>query len=207
MTLFICRFLGEVGVVHWLEGGTLMGAVREGGQLLAWEDDTDVSFQVTEQGEVAPGMSLPVFYDVLRQRVWQAGYECHIDRNFNHIYLYFTQPYRWPWCYEHYRHPGQVHLDLVAYFSQQSEHGIHLCRGTPVVRNDQPIPAELVLPTSRIAFCGVEVSAPCQPRQYLQFLYGNIDCVEYTYLQQQQADRRRMVDKVSCQQATNTLSS
>ena len=36
-------WLEDMGIVYWLEGGTLLGAVRENGTLLQWEDDVDVS--------------------------------------------------------------------------------------------------------------------------------------------------------------------
>ncbi|MFV2092146.1 MAG: hypothetical protein ACC634_03590 [Hyphomicrobiales bacterium] len=40
---YIAACLGDMGAVHWLEGGSLLGAVRENGALLDWEDDVDIS--------------------------------------------------------------------------------------------------------------------------------------------------------------------
>ena len=40
---YVAACLRDIGAVHWLEGGSLLGAVREGGELLEWEDDIDIS--------------------------------------------------------------------------------------------------------------------------------------------------------------------
>jgi hypothetical protein len=39
-----------------------------------------------------------------------------------------------------------------------------------------------VVPTSTIAFEGVEVSCPKDPDAYLRILYGDFEKVEYTYV-------------------------
>ncbi|MGZ0190541.1 MAG: LicD family protein, partial [Alphaproteobacteria bacterium] len=40
---YVAACLSEIEATHWLEGGSLLGAVREGGALLEWEDDVDIS--------------------------------------------------------------------------------------------------------------------------------------------------------------------
>ncbi len=43
---YVASRLRDMGVIHWLEGGNLLGAVRESGRLLAWEDDVDLSWRL-----------------------------------------------------------------------------------------------------------------------------------------------------------------
>ena len=40
---FVAATLIEIGATPWLEGGSLLGAARENGNLLDWEDDIDIS--------------------------------------------------------------------------------------------------------------------------------------------------------------------
>ncbi|HID67207.1 MAG TPA: hypothetical protein EYP31_02825, partial [Roseibacterium sp.] len=44
---YVAGALSKMGAVHWLEGGSLLGAIRENGALLDWEDDVDISVLLT----------------------------------------------------------------------------------------------------------------------------------------------------------------
>ena len=44
LCFLVANFLTEEGIVHWMDGGTLLGALREDGDILAWEDDVDIAF-------------------------------------------------------------------------------------------------------------------------------------------------------------------
>ena len=60
LCLTVSTWMEELGIVYWLEGGTLLGAVREGGTLLPWEDDVDVSVLIEDDaawGALAIGVA------------------------------------------------------------------------------------------------------------------------------------------------------
>ena len=60
LSYFVSSCLREMEAVHWLEGGSLLGAVRENGNLLAWEDDIDLSVMLdnrTTWASLAKGLA------------------------------------------------------------------------------------------------------------------------------------------------------
>ena len=46
---FVASSLKDMGATHWIDGGTLLGAVRVGGKLLAWYDDVDISVLLEDE--------------------------------------------------------------------------------------------------------------------------------------------------------------
>ncbi|HAU83612.1 MAG TPA: hypothetical protein DCW39_06350, partial [Betaproteobacteria bacterium] len=49
LAYYVSSCLKDMKVDHWLEGGSLLGAVRDNGNLLAWEDDVDISFLIDDK--------------------------------------------------------------------------------------------------------------------------------------------------------------
>ena len=95
LAYFVSSCLTEMGTVHWLEGGTLLGAVRENGQLLAWEDDVDISFLMDGErtwASIVKGMS---------ERGKRDGYFVEITENNGCLGVSYDRPLPWPFLWEH----------------------------------------------------------------------------------------------------------
>lgn len=192
--LTVSSWLEEMGAVYWLEGGTLLGAVRDDGALLPWEDDVDVS--VLSEGSVD--------WDVLAAGVTERGkrdgYFVDIFERSGFIAI-FHAPSRWPPLrWENYRLRGEVRLDLTVYRAAKSA-------GKPVLERQPPkggmpptdgggygIPRDLVLPTAKVAFLGREFPCPRKVRDYLRVLYGDFNQVDYSYVDAGPAKARRDLD-------------
>ena len=190
----VCAWLEEMRIVYWLEGGTLLGAIRENGALLPWEDDVDVSILIDDDGVwdalvtgvVARGVRDGYFVDAFERR----GF----------IAISHALPRRPPLRWENYRLRGEVRLDLAVYRPAISQ-------GEPVLERLSPkgqMPAtdgggygvtrELVLPTSTIAFLGRDFSCPSRPEDYLRVLYGDFSQIAYSYVDAGPAEARRHLD-------------
>jgi hypothetical protein len=192
--LYVCACLEDMKVAHWLEGGSLLGAVREHGALLAWEDDIDIS-AVLEDGADWASMAKE-----LARRCRRDGYYVDLFPDKSLIAISFDPPQPWPFRWERSRMRGEVRVDLAFY-----RHGVN--QGAAVLERISPkgafpqtesgwygVPKGVVLPTSRIEFLGKELSCPNQPDEYLRLLYGDYGKVEFTYIDPAAAETRRSAD-------------
>jgi len=196
LTYYVSSCLKDLEVDHWLEGGSLLGAVRENGNLLAWEDDVDISFLLDEK------LSWSTIAKALSDRGKQDGYYVDVFESEGLISVSYDRPLLWPMRWERNRMRGEIRLDLVAY-----QHGISqgqdvIERRTkkgalPMTENGwYGLAKEIVLPTSTIQFLGNYIPCPNQPQTYLLTLYQDYQMIEYTYVSSDVAELRRSTDSV-----------
>ena len=187
--------LAKIGVLHWIEGGTLLGAVRENGNLLAWEDDADISFLLTEENTWQKMVAS------IKKIARHAHYQVIVFEKIESIYIYYDPPGPWPFNYERTRMRGEIRIDMHGYRVSRSSGNNVVERFTSkglLQKNRKgkfEMPLELVLPLSVISFAGRKVSCPAKSGDYLEAMYGNYTEVEYTWIENDSANVRRQIDQ------------
>ena len=194
----LCHYVAsrpsEMVVVHWLEGGNLLGTVRENGRLLAWEDDIDISVMLDNQ------MTFERLATGLVECGARDGYFVDVFNELEFVSISYDLPQRCPLSWERRRMRGEIRLDIAVYRHALSD-------GKPVLeRNNRKgampltesggygVLEDVVPPTSSIGFLGNNIACPNQPEEYLRQLYGDFDEVDYTYVDASAANTRRGVD-------------
>jgi len=194
----ICHYvadrLRDMGAVYWLEGGSLLGAVRENGTLLDWEDDIDISVLLDAE------MSWDRLSAGLSKRCRRDGFFIDLFERKNLISISFDAPKSWLFRWERYRLRGEIRVD-VALYRKAISHGETVLerqshKGAMAVTESggYGVPQEIVLPTSTIDFLGGTFDCPHDPEAYLRVLYGEFKDVEYTYLDPAAAETRQQAD-------------
>lgn len=191
---YVATCLREMGVIHWLEGGSLLGAVREQGALLDWEDDVDISVLLDD----------PMTWDRLATglvaRGARDGYFVDLFKKNSLIAISYDPPKRGLLRWERNRLRGEIRVDIAIYRPATSEGKAVLERQSykgamPVTESGgYGVPRELVLPTSTIFFAGGDIACPNDPEGYLRVLYGAFENVEYTYVDPAAAATRVQAD-------------
>ncbi len=194
LTHHVAACLSEMGVVHWLEGGSLLGAVRERGALLDWEDDIDVSVLLDAD------MTWQRLADGLAERGARDGYFVDLFENESFISVSFDAPEPWPFRWERNRLRGEIRADITIYRPAIShgeavlERRSHKGAMPATESGGYGVPREIVLPTSTVPFLGRDVACPNQAEAYLRVLYGDFKKIEYTYVDAGPAKARARID-------------
>lgn len=190
----VAAFLTEMGAVYWLEGGSLLGAVREDGRLLDWEDDVDLSVLIDDD------MTWHRLSSGLLKRSAKKEYYVDLFEKQGFISISFDPPKKWPFKWERHRLPGEIRVDIAVY-RRATSHGEAVLErqsykaAMPTTENGgYGVPQEMVLPTSTITFLDGDFGCPNQSEAYLKELYGDFSKVEYTYVDAAAADTRAGVN-------------
>jgi hypothetical protein len=197
----VCKWLNEIGAVHWIEGGTLLGAVRGKGALLPWEDDVDVSVLADRNVTWASLAS------ELAERGAREGYSVDAYEARGFFTICYDSPGRRPFHWQRNRMRGEIRLDLAVYRRAISFGRAVLERRTkkgkmPTTESGwYGVPQKLVLPAAKIAFIGGDFSCPRQSQEYLRVLYGDFRKLEYSYVDPAAAQMRRDVDETGQRKA------
>jgi len=187
-------WLEDMGITYWLEGGTLLGALRENGTLLQWEDDVDISVALDNDRD----------WDTLvagvTTRGARDGYFVDVFKRGTLIAISHAAPRRPPLRWENYRLRGEIRLDLAVYRPAMSQ-------GQPVLERRSSkgampatdsggfgVPRELVLPTATLDLLGRNFACPGRPEDYLKALYGDFNRIAYSYVDAGPAEARRNLD-------------
>lgn len=190
---YVVSCLRDMGAVYWLDGGNLLGAVRENGALLAWEDDIDIA--VLLDGDTTWD-SLSASFS---KRSVQDGYYIDAFENKGFIAISYDPPRPRPFRWERNRMRGEIRLDLVAYRHAVSHGKSMLERRIPkgamalTESGWYGVAKEIVLPTSTVCFLGDDIACPNQPEAFLRILYGDFEEIELTYVDAAAAETRRSI--------------
>lgn len=193
---YVAKSLSEIGATHWLEGGSLLGAVRENGALLDWEDDVDISVVLDDD------ITLEKLSTGLAERAARDGYYVDLFENEGLIAFSFDPPKPWPLSWERNRMRGEIRTDIAIYrraisfgqpvLERQSHKGAML----KTENGGYGIPQDVVLPTSTVRFLGSDIACPNQSETYLGMLYGDFRKIEYTYVDAGPAQARAHISTV-----------
>lgn len=151
------RVLDELGVRYWLDGGTLLGVIREG-RLLPWDNDCDVFLDNPSEQQIGCLISL-LKKRGLRVRVRKShGWMGPFSKGSNRLIK--VRNYRWGIL------SGPALIDLFMVRTEGEESYWALSETLSSCSN------QYFASLRRVAFLGYDFPVPALTEEYLSFRYG-----------------------------------
>ncbi|KAF0309641.1 Fukutin-related protein [Amphibalanus amphitrite] len=147
----VLRALTVCGARHWLEGGSLLGAVRSG-DIIPWDSDVDVGMYLDDVPGCAPlrdAVKRPVVDE--QGFVWEKAPEGRFFR------VQFSAQNR-------------IHVDIFPFYSRNGTMTKDTWFATH--RQDCEFPEHYLTPLETLPFVGVNASVPNRARQFLELKFG-----------------------------------
>ncbi|NXY12625.1 FKRP protein, partial [Pteruthius melanotis] len=145
--------LEAAGVRYWLEGGSLLGAVRSG-DLIPWDYDVDVGLYREDVGKcrwLAAVLSTGQAVEDPQGFLWEKATEGEFFR-------------------VHFSRSNRLHVDLWPFHARP---GGTMTKETWLGhRQDVEFPESFLVPLVPVAFAGAVAKAPHDPRAFLEFKFG-----------------------------------
>ncbi|NXQ57689.1 FKRP protein, partial [Anthoscopus minutus] len=145
--------LDAAGVRHWLEGGSLLGAVRSA-DLIPWDYDVDVGF----------------YRDDLAKCRWLAAVAATGRPVEDPEGFFWEKAAEGEFFRVHFSRSNRLHVDLWPFYARPG--GI-MTKDTWLPHGqDVEFPERFLVPLGSVDFVGVVAKAPNDPRAFLEFKFG-----------------------------------
>jgi hypothetical protein len=148
----VIRVLETFEIRYWLEGGSLLGAVRHG-DIIPWDSDVDIGVHEDDLSKMSifadckSGKAVKDEHDFVWEAAREEGFfRVHFSRN------------------------NRLHVDIFPFrevngtMTKDSWMDSH--------PQDRPFPAHFLKPTERMIFAGVHVFVPNHARDFLELKFG-----------------------------------
>ncbi|NXP95842.1 FKRP protein, partial [Passerina amoena] len=146
--------LETAGIRHWLEGGTLLGAVRLG-DLIPWDYDVDVGFYLEDAPKLRWLAQVAASGGPVEDPegfLWEKAAEGEFFR-------------------VHFSRANRLHVDLWPFYARPGS-GLMTKDTWLGHRQDVEFPESFVAPLGAVPFAGVMAKAPNDPRAFLELKFG-----------------------------------
>lgn len=148
----VFKILSDQGVRFWLEGGSLLGAIRNG-DIIPWDYDVDIG--IYRDDIVKSSHLLSCHSEVFEDEkgfVWETAAEGEFFR-------------------VQYSRTNHLHVDIFPFYSVNGT----MTKNTwfKTHRQDREFPESFLRPLETISFVGIQAPIPNNARKFLEFKFGD----------------------------------
>lgn len=151
----VTQCLNKHNIRYWADGGTLLGIIRNEGQI-PWDDDLDIGVMNTDFTRV-----LKIVNEL------NNNYKTEVYQGIVKVFI----PNKW--AYTEHRFYGTPTIDIFSYKKTNNNTIVLADNGMRLKFNNARYTADELFPLKNAKYGSMDVSVPHNPYPYLERLYGN----------------------------------